>query len=70
MDKKELETLISVKMLEHDRTSQAEMAKAIETTQPNFNRKLKNGSFSYLTVVKIADYLGYDIVWKKKETNE
>ena len=67
MDKKELETLISVKMLEHDRTSQAEVAKVIGITQQNFSRKIRNGSFSYLTVVKIADYLGYDVEWKKKD---
>ena len=66
MDKRELETLISVKMLEHDRTSQAEVAKVIGITQQNFSRKIRNGSFSYLTVVKIADYLGYDVEWKKK----
>ena len=34
----------------------------------NFSGKLKRGTIRYSEVLDIADVLGYDIVWKKKNT--
>ncbi|MCD8381578.1 MAG: LLM class flavin-dependent oxidoreductase [Clostridiales bacterium] len=32
----------------------------------NFSGKLSRGSLRYLEAVKLADALGYEIVWQKK----
>lgn len=34
---------------------------------PNLSEKLKRGSLRYSEVVELADALGYDIVWRKRE---
>ena len=34
---------------------------------PNLSDKLKRGSLRYSEVVELADALGYDIVWRKRE---
>ncbi len=34
---------------------------------PNFSGKLKRGSLRYQEAVELADVLGYDIVWKKRQ---
>lgn len=33
----------------------------------NLSGKLSRGTFSYTDAVEIADILGYDIIWKKRE---
>lgn len=33
----------------------------------NFNNKLSRGTINYNDVKKALDYIGYDIVWKKKD---
>ena len=35
---------------------------------PNLSEKLKRGSLRYSEVVELADALGYDIVWRKRES--
>ena len=35
----------------------------------NFSNKLVRGSLRYEEVVQLAQVLGYEIVWKKKEEN-
>ena len=35
---------------------------------PNLSDKLKRGSLRYSEVVELADALGYDIVWQKRES--
>ena len=35
----------------------------------NFSNKLARGSLRYEEAVQLAEVLGYDIVWKKKEEN-
>ena len=36
----------------------------------NFSNKLKRESLRYREAVELADVLGYDIVWVKREENE
>ncbi|EGT4601206.1 hypothetical protein DFW26_17345 [Clostridioides difficile] len=36
-------------------------------TYENFRKKLANGNIKYSEALEIADILGYEIVWKKKE---
>lgn len=38
----------------------------LEGSYQNFNRKIKSGTLRYEDAHKIADVLGYDIVWKKR----
>ena len=35
----------------------------------NFSNKLARGSLRYEEAVQLAEMLGYEIVWKKKEEN-
>ena len=35
----------------------------------NFSNKLARGSLRYEEAVQLAEVLGYEIVWKKKEEN-
>ena len=35
----------------------------------NFSNKLARGSLRYEEAVQLAEVLGYEIVWKKKEDN-
>ena len=35
----------------------------------NFSNKLARGSLRYKEAVQLAEVLGYEIVWKKKEEN-
>lgn len=34
---------------------------------PNLSGKLRRGSLRYREAVELADALGYDIIWKKRE---
>ena len=34
---------------------------------PNLSDKLKRGTLRYSEAIELADVLGYDIVWKKRE---
>lgn len=34
---------------------------------PNLSGKLRRGSLRYGEAVELADVLGYDIIWKKRE---
>ena len=36
----------------------------------NFSNKLARGSLRYEEAVQLAEVLGYEIVWKKKEENK
>ncbi|MGO0885165.1 hypothetical protein ACTPDI_20545 [Clostridioides difficile] len=36
-------------------------------TYENFRKKLANGNIKYSEALEIANVLGYEIVWKKKE---
>ena len=37
---------------------------------PNFTMKLKRGSLKYREAVQVADVLGYDLIWRKRESTE
>ena len=34
---------------------------------PNFSGKLQRGSLRYREAVQLADVLGYDLIWQKRE---
>ena len=34
---------------------------------PNFSEKLKNGTLRYSEALELAELLGYEIIWRKKE---
>ena len=34
---------------------------------PNFTMKLKRGSLKYREAAQIADVLGYDLIWQKRD---
>lgn len=34
---------------------------------PNLSAKLRRGSLRYIQAVELADVLGYDIIWKKRD---
>lgn len=38
-----------------------------EYTRQNLTKKINNESLRYTDAIDIADVLGYDIVWKKRE---
>lgn len=44
-----------------------ELAEFLNTSSPNIIQKLSRGSLKYCEVEEIADYLGYDIIWREKE---
>ena len=67
MTKEELNIFLRVKMLESGKATQAQAASFLSIPQSNFSRKLKNGTFSYLEMVTLADGLGYKIEWVKKQ---
>jgi hypothetical protein len=37
-------------------------------TAPNITRQLKHGTLPFWKLLRIADVLGYEIVWRKKES--
>jgi hypothetical protein len=41
-----------------------------QTTVQNINNKLSRGTIKYSEVLEIADVLGYDVIWKKRNPNE
>lgn len=67
MTQKELEIFVKVKLMETGDVSQADAARALHMLPSTFNRKLKNGPITYLEMVELADFLGYKIVWEKKD---
>ena len=36
---------------------------------PNFTMKLKRGSLKYREAVQVADVLGYDLLWQRREAS-
>ncbi|MCT4686838.1 helix-turn-helix domain-containing protein [Vallitalea sp.] len=43
------------------------VSKQLNITSQNFANKLTRETISYKDVKKIADMLGYDIVWRKRQ---
>ena len=37
---------------------------------PNFSGKLSRGSLRYTKALELADVLGYDIIWQKREQRQ
>ncbi len=48
---------------------QKELAEKLGVTNGNISKMLKNDKIGYNKVEEIADILGYEIIWRKKENN-
>lgn len=67
MTEEELYTFIKIKLVEAGNMTEKELSKMVGMSQQNLNRKLKNGRLTYIEVNYIADKLGYEIIWQKKD---
>jgi hypothetical protein len=50
--------------------SASQVAREIGTTPQNLNKKLANQSLKYKEAHEIAGHLGYEIVWKERESTK
>ena len=50
------------------RSSESKAAKILSMSQSNFNTKLKAGTLRYNEVEQILEALGYEIIWRKRES--
>ena len=44
-----------------------EAGQFIGNSQQNLSKKINNASFGYVDFVNLLDFLGYDVIWKKRE---
>ena len=71
MNKEEVRNFVKARILEAGYTM-SELVDVLSTdygwsdSLSNFSAKLGRGSLRYAEAVKIADILGYDIIWKKR----
>lgn len=71
MNKEEVRNFVKARILEAGYTM-SEVVDVLSTdygwsdSLSNFSAKLRRGSLRYAEAVKIADILGYDIVWQKR----
>ena len=72
MNKKEVRNFIKARILEAGYTM-SELVDVLSTdygwsdSLSNFSAKLGRGSLRYAEAERIADILGYDIIWKKRK---
>lgn len=64
--KLEFEYFIKGKLAENG-LSVASLAKMLNTSHQNTLQRLKRCGFNYVEIVHIADMLGYDIKWVKRQ---
>ena len=64
-NKIEFEYFIKSKLAENG-LNVSRLAEMLNTTHQNVSQRLKRCGFDYVEVSNIADLLGYEIVWKKK----
>ena len=71
MNKEEVRNFIKARILEAGYTM-SELVDVLATdygwsdSLPNFSAKLGRGSLRYTEAVRIANVLGYDIVWQRR----
>ena len=71
MNKEEVRNFVKARILEAGYTM-SEVVDVLSSdygwsdSLSNFSAKLRRGSLRYAEAVKIADILGYDIVWQKR----
>ena len=71
MNKEEVRNFVKARILEAGYTM-SEVVDVLSTdygwsdSLSNFSAKLSRGSLRYAEAVKIADILGYDIIWQKR----
>lgn len=64
-NKIEFEYFIKGKLAENG-LNVARLASMLNTSQQNISQRLKRAGFDYIEISKIADLLGYDIEWIKR----
>ncbi len=64
-DKIEFEYFIKGKLAENG-LNISKLAEFLGTSQANISQRIKKATFNYIELSKIADFLGYDIEWKKR----
>lgn len=57
---------IKIAMVEND-IKQKDLAEMLEITAASLSKMLKNDNIGYNKAEEIANVLGYDIVWKKRD---
>lgn len=65
MNKIELEFLLKSKLAEKG-LNITKFAEHLGVTPQNISQRVKKGTFGYLEICEIADWLGYTIKWEKK----
>lgn len=65
MNKIELEFLLKSKLAEQG-LNITKLAEHFDVTPQNISQRVKKGTFGYLEICEIADWLGYTIKWEKK----
>lgn len=64
-DRIEFEYFIKSKIAKNGLTVSS-FSQMFNTSQQNFSQRLKKATFDYIEISKIADLLGYDIIWQKR----
>lgn len=64
-NKIEFEFFIKAKLAEQG-LNVSKLAEKLETSQQNISQRIKKATLDYIEITKIADLLGYDIVWEKR----
>lgn len=57
-------------ILQKEKLNQKDLASLLNESQQNFNKKLRNDTFKYNDMEKIAEILKYKITWEKIDTPE
>ena len=65
-NKTEFEYFIKGKLAESG-LNLSKLAMMLETSPQNIAQRLKRAGFDYIEISKIADLLGYDIEWIKRQ---
>ncbi len=66
MNKIEFEYFLKGKLAENG-LNITKLAEKLGTSQANISQRIKKASFDYIELSHIADLLGYNIVWEKKD---
>lgn len=56
------------KLLIDCNTSEKKLAEMLGATQNSLNQKTRNATIKYIELEKILDFLGYEMVWIKKDS--
>lgn len=65
MTEKELYLLVKMLLVSNGNMSETTLAKEINVSQTNLNRKIKTGTLRFLEMKNILDVLGYKLLIEK-----